>query len=279
MKIGLFDIDSKLPNLALMKISAYHKNRGDDVEITTSIFVNHNKYYGSKIFKFSDMPTLPKDTLIGGTGYQVESKLPDEIERYQPDYTIYPHCNFSWQRFSVGCIRDCDFCVVRKKEGNIKPVQPMNLNPKGKYIYLLDNNFFASPNWNESILYLMKIGQPIQFEGVDVRILTDEKAEWLNKVKLKGQIHIAWDNPNDDLYSRLKEIIKTIPAYKLMCYVLIGYNTTEEQDLHRILKLREIKIDPFVMPYNKKNLYQKKLARWCNRKAIFKSVKWEDYKQ
>ena len=279
MKIGLFDIDAKLPNLALMKISTWHKKQGDAVEIATPIFANHDKYYASKIFNFSQMPNLPKNTIIGGTGYQVESKLPDEIEKCQPDYSLYPHCDFSWQRFSIGCIRDCDFCVVRKKEGNIKSVEPMNLNPRGKYIYLLDNNFFASPNWNELILYLMKIGQPVQFEGVDVRILTDEKAEWLNKVKLKGQIHIAWDNVNEDVYTRLKEIIKIIPTYKLMCYVLVGFNTSEEEDLHRILKLRKLKIDPFVMPYDKKNIYQKRLARWCNHKAIFKTVDWEDYKQ
>lgn len=248
------------------------------VEITTPIFANHDRYYASKIFKFSEMSNMPKGTEIGGTGYQVESKLPEEIEKCQPDYSLYPQCDFSWQRFSVGCIRDCDFCVVRKKEGNIKPVKAMNLNPKGKYIYLLDNNFFASPNWNESILYLLKIGQPVQFEGVDVRILTDEKAEWLNKIKLKGQIHIAWDNVKEDVYTRLKEIIKIIPAYKLMCYVLVGFNTTEEEDLHRILKLRKIKVDPFVMAFDKKNLYQRRLARWCNHKAIFKSVLWEDYK-
>jgi len=277
MKIGLFDIDSKLPNLALMKISTYHKSKGNQVEITTPLFANHDKYYASKIFKFSTLPLLPKNTLIGGTGFQVESKLPAEIEDCQPDYKLYPHCDFSWQRFSTGCIRDCEFCVVRKKEGNIKPFPPMNLNPKGKYIHLLDNNFFASRNWKESILYLLEIGQPIIFEGVDVRILTDEKAEWLNKIKLKGQIHIAWDNIKEDVYTRVKEVIKIIPAYKIMCYVLVGFNTSEEQDLYRIEKLRKLKIDPFVMPYDKKNQYQKKIARWCNHKAIFKSVKWEDY--
>ncbi len=277
MKIGLFDIDSKLPNLALMKISQYHKSMGDDVELTTPIFANHDKYYASKIFNFSDIPNLPKNTIVGGTGYQVETKLPIEIENCQPDYSLYPECEFSWQRFSTGCIRDCGFCVVKKKEGNIKTSKPMRLNPKGEWIYLLDNNFFASPNWKESILYLMKIGQPVQFEGVDVRILTDEKAEWLNKVKLKGQIHIAWDDPKDDLYTRLKEIIKIIPAYKLMCYVLIGFNTVEDEDLYRIEHLRNLKIDPFVMPYNKTNQYQKRLARWCNHKAIFKTVKWKDY--
>lgn len=277
VKIGLFDIDSKVPNLALMKISAFHKARGDEVELTTSIFANHDKYYASKIFKFSRMPKLPKATLIGGTGYCVESKLPLEIESCQPEYSLYPHCDFSWQRFSTGCIRDCAFCVVRKKEGSIQAVDPMNLNQKGKWIYLLDNNFFASPNWRGAILYLMKTKQPVQFEGVDARILSDEKAELLNKVKLKGQIHIAWDDPKDDLYIRLKEIIKIIPAYKLMCYVLIGFNTTEEKDLYRIEKLRDLKIDPYVMPFDKKNLYQKRLKRWCNRKAIFKSVLWKDY--
>lgn len=96
MKIGLFDIDSKLPNLALMKISTYHKSNGDQVEITTPIFANHNKYYASKIFKFSDMPLLPKNNIIGGTGYRVESKLPAEIEACQPDYKLYPHFGTTW---------------------------------------------------------------------------------------------------------------------------------------------------------------------------------------
>jgi len=245
MEIGLFDIDSKLPNLVLMKISTYHKSKGDRVEITTPIFANHDKYYASKIFKFSDMPLLPKNTLVGGTGYQIESKLPTEIEVCQPDYKLYPYCNFSWQRFSVGCIRDCEFCIVREKEGNIKSVEPMNLNPKGTYIHLLDNNFFASPGWRESILYLMEIGQPVLFEGVDVRILTNEMAVLLNKVKLHRQIHIAWDNPADNLYNSLREIIKIIPAYKLMCYVLIGFNTSKEEDLYRIEKLRELKWEDY----------------------------------
>ena len=260
-----------------MKISQYHKQRGDTVEITTPLFAKHGKYYASKIFKYSDMPNLPKNTMIGGTGHNIELRLPKEIENSQPDYTLYPTCEFSWQRFSTGCIRNCEFCVVRKKEGSIKAVEPMPLNPKGKYIYLLDNNFFASLRWKNSIEYILEINQPVQFEGVDMRILTDEQAKLLNKVKLKTQIHTAWDNPNDIIDVKLKEILKIIPAYKLMCYVLIGFNTTEKEDLYRIEALRELKIDPFVMPYNKKDIYQKNLARWCNNKAIFKTVKWKDY--
>ncbi|GMQ59788.1 hypothetical protein AN1V17_41880 [Vallitalea sediminicola] len=284
MRIGIVDVDSKMVNIALMKISAFHKKIGDHVEWYHPILSGKlDRVYVSKIFNFSDDDLyLPTNCEIikGGTGYDITSKLPEEIENeIDIDYTIYPKCDYSMQFFSRGCIRNCPFCVVRQKEGYIYPVKPMELNPKGKHIEVLDNNFFANPNWREAAEQLLKLKQPVNFHGIDARIMTQEHAYYLNKIKRYKQIHIAWDDPRENLLPKLKDIIKYIKPYKIMCYVLIGFWSTPEEDFYRVTKLNELGISPFVMPYDKANRYQKNFARWVNHKAVFKSVRWEDYKK
>ncbi len=278
MKIGLIDIDSKIPNIALMKLSAFHKAKGDEVEWWKGVLF-HNQYdkvYASKVFDFSKLPyDLPDNVEIGGTGYNLKKILPDEIESCDPDYTIYPDCDYSLQRFHIGCIRKCKFCVVREKEGAIVSVDTMKLNPDGEYIRVIDNNFFANPKWKDAVKYLQRKKQPVYFDGIDARILTKENADALNSIKRHKQIHMAWDSPDDRI--DWKQITTWIKSYKIMVYVLIGYNTTKAQDMLRINTLTRYKIDPFVMPFDKSNAYQKKFARWVNHKAIFKSVKWKDY--
>lgn len=281
MNIGLIDVDGHgFPNIALMKIASYHKAIGDSVEIAT--IGNYDKLYVSKLFDFSELNlnTLitTNETIIGGSGYDLNIHLPAEIESCNPDYSVYPMYDFSLQFYSRGCIRNCSFCIVRQKEGYIQSVKPMKLNPNGKRIEVLDNNFFANPEWKFAVEDLLSTKQTVNLHGVDVRIMNEEQAYWLNKLKHHKQIHIAWDFPNLDLTPKIKEMTKYIKPYKIMCYVLIGYNSTPEQDLYRIEKLRELKIDPFVMPFNKSNPYQKRFARWVNHKAIFKTVKWENYK-
>ncbi|OJV17952.1 MAG: hypothetical protein BGO30_08390 [Bacteroidetes bacterium 41-46] len=281
MKIGLIDVDGHgFPNIALMKISSFHKYRKDIVEMAT--IGDYDICYVSKLFNFSEDPNSSlisyKHLYKGGTGYDIKSKLPIRIENCQPDYSIYPLYKFSLQFFSRGCIRSCPFCVVREKEGYITPAKPMNLNPQGKYIEVLDNNFFANPEWKSAISYLLEANQPVNFHGVDVRIMDEEQAYHLNLLKHRKQIHIAWDFPEMDLLPKLNEVIKYIKPYKLMCYVLIGFNSSPEQDLYRVTKLNELGISPFVMPFNKSDKYQKRFARWVNHKAVFKSVKWENYK-
>lgn len=281
MKIGLIDVDShNFPNLALMKISSYHKRNGDSVEMAT--LGHYDKLYVSKLFNFSDLNlnTLitADETIIGGSGYDLNINLPPEIDVCDPDYSIYPMYDFSLQFYSRGCIRNCSFCIVRQKEGYIKTVKPMALNPNGNRIEVLDNNFFANPEWMFAINDLIDTKQTVNLHGVDVRLMNEEQAYWLNKLKHHKQIHIAWDFPNLDLTPKIKEMTKYIKPYKIMCYVLIGYNSTPEQDLYRVEKLRELGVDPFVMPYNKSDKYQKKFARWVNHKAIFKTVKWTEYK-
>ena len=277
MQIGLIDIDGKMPILPLMKIKRFY---GKDAEWYFGL-KQYDKVYISKLFNFSkdlEYCINAKQVIKGGTGYDIKSKLPDEIEKCQPDYSIYPNCDYSIQFFSRGCIRNCPFCVVREKEGYICPVEPMDLNPNGTHIEIFDNNFFANPKWKTAIDYLIDKKQKVNFHGVDVRIMTEEQAYWLNQLKHHKQIHIAWDNPKDNILPRIQEMIKHIKPYKIMCYVLIGYWSTHEEDIYRIEKLKELKIDPFVMPYDKKDIRQKRLARWVNNKIIFnKCDKFEDY--
>ena len=283
MKIGLIDIEPKIFNTAYMQIAQHHKQRGDTVEWWT--LLEHRQFdhvYCSSLFDYTDKSHIPDDVICGGTGFDVSSRLSIDIESCDLDYSLYPKCDRSIVWFSRGCKRRCPWCVVPEKEGRYHMVKRKPLNPKGRYITVMDNDFFANPNWRDVISWLGKY--PVDIQGIDARTLTEEKCLALNGLRRweKKQFKIAWDNPKQDLVPKLKEIIKWIKSYKLMCYVLIGYASTEQQDLFRVETLRELGIDPFVMPYNKKDPYQKAFARWVNDKAIFNKnnprITWEDYK-
>lgn len=172
MKIGLVDVDGhNFPNLALMRLSAWHKAHGDSVEWADPMFGgDYDRIYKSKIFTFTPDDTFPWncEVIKGGTGYDVRSRLPIEVEQSTAmDYSLYPQYPFSIQFFSRGCIRHCPFCLVHDKEGAIHPVEPLQLNPNGKHIEVLDNNFFANPEWKSAIDYLLATKQKVNLHGVD----------------------------------------------------------------------------------------------------------------
>ena len=286
MKIGLIDVDGhNFPNLALMKIAGYHRAKGDDVDWAFH-FEHYDRIYKAKVFSFTpdDNTADDADEIIkGGTGYDIASRLPDEIDAWtKPDYSIYGF-PFSIQFYSRGSIRHSPFCLVHDKEGDIRPVTPMELNPIGKWIEVLDNNFFANPEWREAIRHLKGQGQPVNFHGVDIRIMDAEQAEALKDIRLKRNIHIAWDMPQLDLTDKLKEVIKIIPARRLTCYVLVGFNSTPEQDLHRVRTLKSLGITPFVQPFRdyenktQPSQYSKDFARWANRVEMLKSCDFTDF--
>jgi hypothetical protein len=280
MKVGLIDIEPKIYNTAYMLISQYHKRRGDSVEwwspLTDSQFDN---VYCSSLFGFTDKAEVPDRAICGGTGFDVASRLSMAIERSDMDYSIYPNCEQSFIWFSRGCPRSCPWCIVREKEGYLCSVTAKNLNPKGKYITVADNSFFAPITWGLAMHQLREWAQPVDFQGIDVRTITEGQCRSLNTLKHHKQIKIAWDRPKDEVavLDGIARLTRYIKPYRLMCYVLIGFDSTGAEDMYRIETLRKLKIDPFVMPYDKKDPYQKKIARWVNHKAIFKSVKWEDY--
>lgn len=279
MRVGLIDIEPKIVNTAYMQISQYHKLKGDIIEWWTPL--EHKQFdvvYCSSIFDYTDKSQIPLDVICGGTGFDVSSRLSKVIEDCDLDYNLYPNCRKSYVWFSRGCFRDCPFCCVKQKEGDLHSVQVKNLNSHSECICVQDNNFFASDLWHKAIRQLQIWNEPVEFLNIDVRILTEEQATALLTLKHTKQIKIAWDNPRENLTSILRQVIKWIKPYRLMCYVLIGYWSTPREDMFRIETLRELGIDPFVMAYNRKDLYQKAFARWVNHKAIFKKVKWEDYR-
>ena len=289
MRIGLIDVDGhNFPNVALMKIASWHRKNGDNVEWALPMFGEYDRIYASKVFTFTPdynpIEYNAKEFIGGGTGYDIKSRLPEEIDKHTGlAYDLYPQYKFSVQFYSRGCIRHCPFCLVREKEGMIHSVEPMQWNPKAEWIEVLDNNFFASPDWRDAIKDIRKQNLPVKFHGVDVRIMDEEQAEALNSVRMKGYIHIAWDLPKLDLTPQLEAMVKYIKPYKIACYVLVGFNSTKEQDLHRLNVLKRLGILPFVQPFKdytnqrKVTQYEKDLSRWANRAWLFKSMEFEDY--
>ncbi|HEX2868685.1 MAG TPA: hypothetical protein VHO03_16715 [Ignavibacteriales bacterium] len=283
MKIGLYDVDGKKPNLALMKLSAYHKAKGD----TTSFFSPLWRYdliYASKVFTSSFEPDymFSCEVIRGGSGYDLQSRLPDEVEYQYPDYDLY-NCDYAMGFTTRGCIRKCPFCIVHEKEGKIREVGDIYSFWNGqKRLMLLDNNLTSLPEHFEKICkQLIKEKIEVDFsQGLDIRLIDEDKAKLLKKVKQWKRIHFAFDHVKlEGAVRRGMEILKKhIHPDRVMFYVLIGYDSTPEEDLYRVELLRSLGTKPFVMPYNRKDPYQRKFARYCNHKAIFNSVKWKDYR-
>lgn len=295
MKVRLLAPDSKYPNYAIMKISTYHKRKGDDVGwyIHELDFTDTDILYISKIFTFTkDVELLPMNDckiIRGGTGYDIHSKLPQEIEEItELDYDLYPNCDFSILFTTRGCVRNCQFCVVREKEGLIHNVPLCSLNPHGKYIKVQDNNFFANPTWRENLQALKELGQPLDFNsGIDLRLLTIEQCEALASCKIHN-IHCALDDYKDKdiILPKLKLLTQYIKPYKITCYVLVGFKQKEIvwEDIERVRLIWELGVYPFVMVYQnfndpnwKRSKQAMHFARWCNNRFIFKSCTWEEY--
>lgn len=279
MRIGLYNLEPNINNSAMMQVSQYYKENGHEVYIYSPIFHDwYDKIYAFSLFDFTPKDYVRDDMICGGTGFDITSKLPKEIEQSNLDYSIFPDCDYSIIWFSRGCIRNCPFCVVRRKEGKIQSVTPKNLNPNGKFIKVMDNNFFANPNWRSAIQQLQEWDQPVDIQGFDIRLFDEEQGVALNSLKHYHQIKFAWDNPKDNIDDKIELLLDNVSYSKVMCYVLIGYWSTPEEDLYRVLHLsEEYKIDAFVAPFNKFDDYQLNFARWVNNKVLFRTRTWEEY--
>lgn len=143
----------------------------------------------------------------------------------------------------------------------------------------MDNNFFGNPNWKSAIETLQEWNQPIDMQGFDIRIFNEEQGEALQTLKHYKNFKFAWDNPRQNIDNQIELLLDYINPNNLLCYVLIGYWSTEEEDLMRVTHLYdEYKIEAFVMPYNKFDNYQLNFARWVNNKSLFRTRTWEQYK-
>ena len=289
MDIGLIDVDShNFPNLALMKISGYHKGCGDQVEWWNGL-KHYDIVYKSKVFdetysKDIDYCINADEVIKGGTGYDLQNKLPDEIEHQFPDYNLYSGGGGKAYGFLTrGCPRRCPFCIVSEKEGNTHTVADLSEFWNGqKEIILMDSNITASKDCEKHFDSLIRSGAYINFEGgLDIRFLTDKGAEQLNRMQT-SMIHFAWDNYEFNTYEKLKKFRPMLnkSGRNIRVYVLTNYNTTHEQDLERIYKLKELDYDPYVMIYNKHTAPKitRHLQRWCNNKFVFRSCdNFSDY--
>lgn len=290
MKIGLIDVDShNFPNLCLMKISAYHKKRGDQVEWWNGL-KHYDVVYKSRVFTDTysqdvDYCINADEIIKGGTGYDLKNVLPYEIEHQYPDYKLYSGGGSRAYGFLTrGCPRNCPFCIVSEKEGNTHTVADLDEFWRGEgEIMIMDSNITASKDCERLFGQLIESNAWVNFEGgLDIRFLTDKGAEQLNQMKT-SMIHFAWDNYEFQTYEKLKRFRPAIKkdVRKLRVYVLTNFNTTHEQDLERIYKLKEIDCDPYVMIYDKPNapMNTRRLQRWCNNKFIFRTCdRFEDYK-
>lgn len=308
MKIGLLDIDhSRFPNIALMKISAYHKSKGDEVEWYTP-FEHYDRVYVSKVFSFSEdlrEPINAYEVIRGGSGYAISLKegreqynaiidkpLPHEIEHIYPDYSLYPMYtkDTAYGFLTRGCPRGCGFCHVAAKEG-IRAHKVADLSEfwnGQKNIVLCDPNILACKDWKELLQQLIDSKAWVDFnQGLDIRMMTEEKAEMLSRIKIK-EIHFAWDRYEDKelVLPRFEMFAKhsnLVGKHNAIVYTLVNFDTSKEQDLERVYELRKRGYWAYIMIYDKehcKDQFYKDLARWVNNRFIFaKCERFEDYKK
>lgn len=311
MKIGLIDVDGhNYPNLSLMKLSAWHKARGDTVEWYEPLvhgFPNQplDKVYMSKVFSFSpdyQYFVNANEVIKGGSGYCIslvdgkevfdkskDIELPYEVEHIYPDYSIYGITDTAYGFLTRGCPRGCNFCHVKEKDGLCsRKVADLSEFWNGqKNIVLCDPNILACKDWKSLFQQLIDSKAWIDInQGLDIRLMTEEKAELIKQMKIK-ELHFAWDRYEDKdfIIPKLKMFkeITQIDIRKLIVFVLCNFDTTIEQDLERIYTLRDLGYWAYVMLYDKehipKNSDLRKMARWVNMRSIFATVpKFEDYK-
>lgn len=294
MNIGLIDVDGHhFPNLALMKLSAWHKLQGDTVDWYSGI-EHYDRVYMSKVFTFTpdDGRVIQADEVVkDGTGYKLfDQWLPDEVEHICPDYSLYPSYSDAYGFLTRGCVNKCSFCIVPRKEGVIRKHADIEEFLGGhKSAILMDNNVIASQWGLQQIEKIISLKVKVDFnQGIDCRIIAKDKqiAGLLARVRWIRYVRMAYDSSaiTDEVQTAIAYLKEAgVPPYKLFFYMLVKDGQIEDAEA-RALKLRELGCTPFAMPYRDldKNSpptrEQRRFARWVNMKATFKSCVWKDYK-
>ena len=292
-RVGLI-ADTAFPNLALMRLAAYHRRRGDEV-LFPYRHQPAERVYASVVFSRNREDAewwIGRGATVGGTGWDLHAALPPEVEACPPDYSLYPEIAYSIGFSTRGCIRRCAFCVVPEKEGDIRSVASIAelLRPdrgEDHLLVLLDNNFLANPDRDARMDEIERLGLTVNFnQGLDIRLVDRHVAERLARLKVSNvrrtrpTIHFAFDHPSLEGIVRrgVAELaLAGVAPWKLMFYILCGFDTTFEEDMYRFEVLCGLGVDPYVMVYDeKKDLRLHHFERWVNAR-VYKVCAWTDY--
>ncbi len=271
MRIGLLNLEPKHQNLALEKLRAFYAAQGDKVEDYFALR-HYDKVYCSSIFTFTNKSIVPEGAICGGSGFDLTTTLPPKIEN------INPHLNFGFT--SRGCIRHCPFCIVPQKEGDIRAVGDLYdlWDGKAKLITLYDNNILALPEHFEEIC-IQAIGGELTLDfnqGLDFRLLTPHIVSLLKLIRHK-EYHFSWDFPSYRRgVDRAIDLLQNEEINRCNWYVLVGFNTTFQEDLDRLNHLKERNQNAYVQRYVRDTKYIP-LARWANQHHIFQSMSFEQF--
>lgn len=291
MNIGLLAVDSNYPNLALMKISSYHKARGDKVGWYNP-FDHYDKVYMAKVFSFTEdyrqWITNADQIEKGGTGYDIKKVLLPEIDRMIPDYDLYNvDKNLAYGFLTRGCPNRCKWCVVPAKEGNIAPYMDIaEVSAGRKNVILMDNNVLASEYGLQQIEKIISMGVRVDFnQGLDARLVTDDMARLLAKVKWIKRIRFGCDTPGQIAECERATALIDKYGYKgeYFFYCILLNDFKEAFTRVNYWRTKGGRFLPYCQPYRDLNnprqiipQWQKDLAGWADKKWIFRT--WCEFK-
>ena len=307
MKVLLIDVDSTIPNLALMKLSKYHKNNGDHVELLQLNIpyypqykkvvheidtINYDKIYASALFNDNHKYCKGDNIQFGGTAYDPMSKLSNNIESLEPDYDLYRENNITYDFVTRGCIRNCYFCFVPKKEGklhlvkDIKTIIKRHIELGHKKLILMDNNILAYDDHQYVLKELIKQKVKVDFnQGLDVRLLNDDNQKLLNQLNYIGEYVFAFDDYKYlKLLEKKKHLLKRFGEWKVKLFVYVHPDMPLEDTIKRIQWCKDNKILPYIMRdiscwSSENNQFYVDLASYCNQPNIFKKMEFDYFLQ
>jgi len=299
MRILLIDADSTIPNLALMRLSAWHKQQGDSVELaklglpyyphlkkrTYNVPSGYDRVYCSVVFQ-GNRPYIKGDGVtFGGTGVDLSTELPEEVEQLAPDYSIYPDNKKSYGFITRGCCRSCDFCVVPEKEGAIRKVSSAADIAQHSRVVFLDNNILAYPGHEDILEELARLRIKCEFcQGLDIRLLNEVNALLLYELNYSGEYIFAFDDYKfKNLIAGKLPLLAWRYPWQIKFFVYIDVNRPVAETVRRINWLKARQLLPYIM--RDKNCWTDPqlskfyvdIAAYCNQVGIFKKLSFPEF--